>query len=87
MYNGIIIGFLGSTLGVATGFVLCYLQYRFEFIPLPGDIYFINKVPVLIRYFDLAVVYITANLICVVAASYPAFLASRLLPAESIRYE
>jgi lipoprotein-releasing system permease protein len=87
MYNGMIVGFLGSTIGVSFGFILCYLQSRYQFIPLPGDIYFINKLPVLIRYSDIFTIYITANLICLLAASYPAWLASKLLPAESIRYE
>jgi len=40
MFNGVVIGALGSTLGVAIGVLLCYLQYHYRFIPLPGDILF-----------------------------------------------
>jgi lipoprotein-releasing system permease protein len=85
--NGTIIGLLGSTLGCALGFFLCYVQHRYELISLPGDIYFIDKLPVLMEPWDVAAVYVTANIICLLAATFPARQASKLLPAESIRYE
>ena len=87
MYNGIVIGFLGSTLGTALGVLVCYVQYRWQLIPLPGDIYFINKLPVLIRSLDVAAVFVSANVICWLATLYPAWSAARVLPAESIRFE
>jgi lipoprotein-releasing system permease protein len=87
LLNGIIIGVLGSTLGTGLGALLCYIQFHWQLIPLPGDLYFINKLPVLLRPIDVALVYATANIICVAASSYTAWLASKTLPAESIRYE
>ncbi len=87
MINGTVIGFFGSTLGTLLGLLLCYIQLRWQLIPLPGDIYFINRVPVLIRSIDVFSVYISANIICILAASYPAWQASKMIPAESIRYE
>jgi lipoprotein-releasing system permease protein len=85
--NGTIIGLLGSTLGCALGFLLCYVQHRDQLISLPGDIYFIDKLPVLMEPWDVVAVYVTANVICLLAATFPARQASKLLPAESIRYE
>jgi lipoprotein-releasing system permease protein len=87
MFNGVVIGVLGSTLGVAFGAALCFLQFHYRFIPLPGDIYFIDTLPVLLRWVDVAGIYITANVICFLATLYPAWSASRVLPAESIRIE
>lgn len=87
VFNGATIGFLGSTLGTALGLLLCYLQIRWQLIPLPGDIYFISKLPVLINPVDVVSIYISANIICLLAASYPAWRASRMLPAESLGYE
>jgi lipoprotein-releasing system permease protein len=87
MLNGVIIGFLGGTLGVALGLGLCLIQMRWQIIPLPGDIYFINRLPVLVRPMDVIAVYIAANVICWMATIFPAWLASKVLPAEAIRYE
>jgi lipoprotein-releasing system permease protein len=87
MLNGSIAGFFGSTAGTLLGVILCLIQYKWQLIPLPGDIYFINKLPMLVEVFDVVLVYVSANLICLFAASYPAWHASKMIPAESIRYE
>ncbi len=87
MFNGIATGFIGSTVGTVAGLTLCYIQHRWQLIPLPGDIYFIDTLPVLIRPLDAASVYITANVICWLATLHPAWKASKILPAESIRFE
>jgi lipoprotein-releasing system permease protein len=88
MLNGIVVGVIGSTLGTALGLVICYIQQRWSIIPIPGDIYFINKLPVKILWFpDVIVIYVTANLLCFLATLYPARIASKVLPAESIRIE
>ena len=88
MLNGIVIGFLGSTCGTALGLALCYIQQRWSLIPLPGDIYFINKLPVMIQWLpDVIAIYLSANVLCFLATLYPAWLASKVLPAESIRIE
>jgi lipoprotein-releasing system permease protein len=87
MYNGIVIGLFGSTLGCLAGVFLAYIQYRWRLIPLPGDIYFISTLPVLIRPLDVVSVYVSANAVCWLATLYPAWKASKILPAESIRFE
>jgi len=87
MLNGLVIGLLGSTLGVALATGVCYVQLHWELIPLPGDIYFITTVPVLLRALDVCAVYVSANVICFLATLYPAWKASRIVPAESLRVE
>ena len=87
MLNGIVVGFIGSTIGALLGAALGYAQYRWEFIPIPGDVYFINKLPILVSVTDVLIVYAVANIICWIATIYPARQAAAMLPAESIRYE
>jgi len=87
MLNGIIIGFIGSTVGVGLSVALCIAQYKWRFIPIPSDLYFIDTLPVIVRSVDVVAVYITTNLICWLVTLYPAWKASKMVPAESIRYE
>jgi lipoprotein-releasing system permease protein len=84
---GMVVGFVGSTVGVALGVLLCFIQYKFHLIPLPGDVYFLDTLPVIIRPIDVFAVYAVANIIAWLTTIYPAYRASKTLPAESIRYE
>jgi lipoprotein-releasing system permease protein len=84
---GIVVGFVGSTVGVSLSVLLCWIQFHYRLIPLPGDIYFIDTLPVIIRGIDVFGVYFTANVIAWLTTIYPAYKASKMLPAESIRYE
>jgi lipoprotein-releasing system permease protein len=87
MLYGVVVGFIGSTVGTFFGVLVCYIQYHWRLIPLPGDIYFINKLPVIIQPMDILFVYVAANVIAWLTTIYPAYKASKMLPAESIRYE
>ena len=84
--NGMIIGAVGTTLGVALGSVLCALLDRYKFIKLPGDVYYFTTLPVNLRFIDVLVIAAAAMLICFLATLYPANQASRLNPVEAIRY-
>jgi lipoprotein-releasing system permease protein len=87
MRYGVMVGFVGSTVGVVLGVLLCFIQFTWRLIPLPGDIYFIDTLPILIKPFDVIGVYLAANVIAWLTTVYPAWKASKMLPAESIRFE
>jgi lipoprotein-releasing system permease protein len=87
MYEGIIIGTVGTALGLIGGVGLCELLKRFQFIKLPSDVYYISSFPVLMKGLDVFLIILASLGISFVATLYPAWQASRLDPAEAIRYE
>ena len=58
---------------------------RFPFVHLPGDVYFIETLPVRPEAGDFAAVILAALVLCLAAALYPAWQASRLDPITAIR--
>jgi lipoprotein-releasing system permease protein len=86
VFKGMTIGIIGTTLGVSLGFVLCKLLEHYKFIELPGDVYYITKLPVLLNTFDVVSIATASLIICFIATLYPARQASRLNPVEAIRY-
>jgi lipoprotein-releasing system permease protein len=86
IFNGMIIGFMGTSLGVCLGFIMCKLLEKYKFIELPGDVYYISTLPVRLEALDVFIIAAAAMVICFVATLYPARQASKLNPVEAIRY-
>jgi lipoprotein-releasing system permease protein len=87
MIEGLIIGLVGTLLGLVGGYSLCKLLATYQFIELPHDVYYISTLPVKMDTMDAVLIALAAILISLVATIYPAWQASRLDPAEAIRYE
>ncbi|MEN9352734.1 MAG: hypothetical protein RL318_59 [Fibrobacterota bacterium] len=87
LFQGAYAGLIGSLSGISFGLGLCWIQARFQLIKLPGDIYFIDVLPVDIHWQDVVIVGVAANVICWLAALYPAWRASKLSPVAAIRQE
>jgi lipoprotein-releasing system permease protein len=87
VFKGMVIGTVGTTLGVILGFVLCTILKHYKIAELTGDIYyFTTKLPVKLEFFDDFIIVSAALVICFLATIYPARQASRLNPVEAIRY-
>jgi lipoprotein-releasing system permease protein len=86
IFKGMTIGVVGTILGVSGGIILCVLLSHYKFIELPGDVYYITTLPVVLKVVDVAVIAVSALAICFLATLYPAWQASRLDPVEAIRY-
>ena len=87
VYKGMVIGALGTVLGVIFGFVLCTLLKHYKIVELTGDIYyFTSTLPVRLKILDVALIVSATLLICFLATLYPARQAAKLNPVEAIRY-
>lgn len=87
LMEGIIIGVLGVIFGNIIAFALLKAQQKFGFFTMPPEVYIIDRLPVEIHAMDFVVVSIIGLLLCILAAVYPAYKASRLKPVDAIRYE
>ena len=86
IYQGLVIGGIGTFLGCLIGFALCWAQQRFALISIPGDMYFISSLPVDMNVVDFALVAAISMVICLATSIYPARKAAGLMPVEAIRY-
>lgn len=87
VFEGLVVGLIGTPLGCLIGFLLCWIQDRFKLISLPSDIYIINAVPVDMRPWDFLWISAASLGICFLATLYPSSKAASLDPVEAIRYE
>jgi len=93
--EGMVIGIIGTALGVASGLLIALnLEPIISLIQkLTGqnffskDIYYLDRFPSLVVPSDVVLISVTAVFISFVATLYPAWQASRMLPAEALRYE
>ena len=86
MLEGLIIGVIGTVIGLALGFLLTGILKKYEFIKLPSDVYYISTLPVKIESMDVALIAGATILISFLATLYPSWQASRLEPVEAIRF-
>jgi lipoprotein-releasing system permease protein len=87
MYEGLLVGFLGTMLGMVLGAVVCYIQIHYQVFPLDPTVYIIPALPVDVQATDFWSVGIASMLLSTMASFYPALRAARMIPIEAIRWE
>jgi len=93
--EGLIIGIIGTILGVLSGLLIaCNLEPIIAAVQkvtgknfFSKEIYYLDHFPSHVVVSDVVIISVTAILISFVATLYPAWQASRMLPAEALRYE
>ena len=88
---GVVGTFFGTVVGLATALnlekVSGFVENLFGFKILPSDVYYIDKLPSQVNPLDIILIVMTAILISLLATLYPSWRASKLDPAEALRYE
>ena len=87
IYQGTLIGAIGTAAGYGLGLGLTYCLEKYQFIQLPKDIYYLDHLPIQLAATDLTWIGIAALTLCFLATLYPASRAAKLEPASVLRYE
>ena len=87
MLQGILIGCVGSAIGLIVGYTACYFANKYHWPPLDPTVYALSYVPFQPRPYDAFWIAAVAILVSFLATLYPARNATRITPAEVLRYE
>jgi lipoprotein-releasing system permease protein len=95
IYQGLIVGAVGTFFGCIAGLTIAlnlqkislFVEKVFNFKFLPGDVYYLSELPSRVNYGDVVVIVVGTLLICFLSTIYPSLRASKLDPAEALRYE
>lgn len=93
--QGLTIGSIGTLLGCLGGLsvafniekISLFIESLLGFKILPGDVYYLSHLPSQVNYGDVAIIVMGTMLISFISTIYPSRRASRLNPAEALRYE
>ncbi len=93
--QGAFIGFFGTLIGVATGVpvalhvfeIVSWLERLFDTDFLPSEVYYISDIVADVEVREVVTYALAAFSVTILATIYPAWRASRTLPAEALRYE
>jgi lipoprotein-releasing system permease protein len=87
VYEGALIGAVGTAIGLVIGYGVCYFAERYQWVKLDQQVYSIAYVPFEPRAFDGIWIAAAAMAVSLIATLYPARSATRIAPVESLRYE
>jgi lipoprotein-releasing system permease protein len=85
--QGLVIGVVGTALGLVLGFAAALALDKYQFIKLDAQVYFIDHLPVSTQPMDVMWIVVASIAIAAIATVYPSVQASRLFPIEAIRHE
>lgn len=87
VFQGAVIGLVGTTLGTILGLMLGHLVDSRQIIDLNPAVYFIDHLPVRVDPVDLVIIIVASIIVATLATIYPAQQAAGLHPVDAIRYE
>jgi lipoprotein-releasing system permease protein len=85
--QGVLIGVIGTAIGLVLGYTLAWVGGHYKLVSLSAEVYSIDYVPFAPRILDGVIVAAVSLAISLLATLYPSRSASKVLPAEALRYE
>jgi lipoprotein-releasing system permease protein len=85
LVEGMIIAFSGALLGLLSGYLLCYLQQTYGFVPLGMETSLVKSYPVKLEWLDFLITSIIVFVLTMIASYLPAQKASRIEIQEYIK--
>jgi len=85
--QGVLIGAVGAAIGLAAGYTICFLAEKYRWVRLDEQVYSLSYVPFEPQWLDGVWIGAAAILVSLIATIYPARSATRIAPAEALRYE
>lgn len=87
MFEGILIGFIGTILGLIIGLFVCYLQINFNIYSLDASKYVIDTLPLQVKFSDILAVAVMSFSLTFFASKYPANMALKTKIIDAIKWE
>ena len=85
--QGLIIGCIGTALGLISGFLIGYIEETYHIISLPSSVYYITALPVRMTAGEFVIIGFCSIFLSFIATLYPSYKAGKIDPAEGVRYE
>jgi lipoprotein-releasing system permease protein len=87
MFEGLLIGFVGTLVGIFIGYLVCYLQINYNIYPLDPTQYKIDSLPLQMRLSDFFFISGASMLLSFLASLYPAKRAAKANPVNALKWE
>ncbi|WP_456402701.1 FtsX-like permease family protein [Persephonella sp.] len=87
LFQGLIIGLIGTILGLTIGLSVIYFSDTYQLIKLNPEVYMMEYLPLKIGILDIVTVALSSMVICFISSIIPAYMASKEIPSEVLRYE
>ena len=85
--KGIIIGSIGSMIGLSIALILGYIQMKYHILSISEDIYFMDYLPLSFNVKNTIFIVVAGIISSIIASYWPAKIAANIKPANAVRYE